>query len=191
MKEMNTPSNLPPVSLVCDLFDYDPITGILTWKAGKRAGKPVGSKNTSGYLQVQFTLDERTYRRLVHIVIWAIQTGEWPLHQVDHENHRRDDNRWQNLRAATHGENMRNLGGRSGGSSKIVGVYFDKASGKWRAQIRADGKLQHLGVFDIEEEAIRARKTAEIVFGYHPNHGTDTAAGERPIFGDRIEVWAE
>ncbi|OQM75240.1 hypothetical protein BFN67_18945 [Pseudaminobacter manganicus] len=132
------------------------------------------------------------HRRLAHVLAWVIQTGQWPLHQVDHINHVPADNRWKNLREVTPDENMRNLGRRRKSStSTVTGVHFDKKSGKWRAQIREDGRTRDLGISDTEDEAIRARKAAEIALGYHPNHGIDTAKGERPLFGDRIERWTD
>jgi hypothetical protein len=44
--------------------------------------------------------------------------------------------------------------------SKFVGVYWDKCKRKWKAQITHDGKKQHLGSFDDEQEAARAVDTA-------------------------------
>ena len=46
------------------------------------------------------------------------------------------------------------------GPSKFVGVGWDKKNRKWRAQIRHDGKNQHLGSFDDEHDAARAVDTA-------------------------------
>lgn len=39
-----------------------------------------------------------------------------------------------------------------------VGVYFDKASGKFRAQCQVNGKMQHLGRFNTPDEAFNAYK---------------------------------
>jgi hypothetical protein len=46
------------------------------------------------------------------------------------------------------------------GPSKFVGVHWNKKDRKWIAGIRHDGKLQHLGRFDDENEAARAVDTA-------------------------------
>ena len=46
---------------------------------------------------------------------------------------------------------------------------------KWRAQIRVDGKRKHLGYFDTFDDAVAARKAAEIEHNYHPNHGRDVS----------------
>jgi len=42
-----------------------------------------------------------------------------------------------------------------------VGVYFNKASGKFMAQLRINGKLKHLGYFNTAEEAFRVYKLAK------------------------------
>jgi hypothetical protein len=46
------------------------------------------------------------------------------------------------------------------GPSKFVGVCWDKDRRNWRAQLKHDGKLQHLGGFDDERAAARAVDTA-------------------------------
>jgi ribosomal protein L12E/L44/L45/RPP1/RPP2 len=39
------------------------------------------------------------------------------------------------------------------GGSKYTGVYFDKGSNKWRANIHIDGDRHHIGLFEDEEAA--------------------------------------
>lgn len=191
----------PSVETHRELLNYDPKTGILTWNerprryfktngAWKRwnsryAEKPAGSKNSSGYIQLCLP----GCRPLAHVVIWVIQTGKWPEHQVDHVNHKRDDNRWLNLRATTPAENMKNLGRQANRKSGVAGVYYDKSLKKWRVWISEEGRNRYIGSFDTEEEAIRKRKAFEAALGYHPNHGTDTANGEEPLYNGRIEIW--
>lgn len=75
---------------------------------------------------------------------------------VDHINHNRLDNRKQNLRICTQGENLRN--------KKVKGVVFDKRRNKWYARIMINGKNLHLGSFATEEEAIKVRRQAEIKY---------------------------
>ena len=43
---------------------------------------------------------------------------------------------------------------------KVVGVSWYKSKRKWGARIHHDGKQQHLGCFDDEQEAARAVDTA-------------------------------
>lgn len=72
--------------------------------------------------------------------------------QVDHRNHDRIDNRKFNLRLATHSQNMRNKSGGTGVSG-IKGVTWDKQAGKWKAQMKVNGKYKNLGLFKNKEEA--------------------------------------
>jgi hypothetical protein len=46
------------------------------------------------------------------------------------------------------------------GSSKYRGVTWCKKSTKWKAQIKYDGKLRHLGTFEDEENAANAYNLA-------------------------------
>lgn len=50
--------------------------------------------------------------------------------------------------------------------SGVVGVNWDKSRGKWQASLRFKGHKYNLGRFEKIEDAIEARKTAEIeIFG--------------------------
>lgn len=73
---------------------------------------------------------------------------------VDHINNIPSDNRLENLQIITHRKNSSK--DRKGGSSKFVGVYWDKQMSKWRARIYLKGKSKHLGLFDSEKEAANA-----------------------------------
>ena len=42
-----------------------------------------------------------------------------------------------------------------------IGVYFEKARGKFKAQIRINGKTNHLGLFTTPDEAFQAYKLAK------------------------------
>lgn len=79
--------------------------------------------------------------------------------RVDHVNGDGLDNRWRNLREATGGQNRANAGP-NGGSSQFKGVWWEAAIKRWRAAIRIDGKLHHLGCFHDEVEAARAYDAA-------------------------------
>jgi hypothetical protein len=76
---------------------------------------------------------------------------------VDHQNNLPLDNRRANLRLATHSENAYNRPKiRSKTSSKYIGVYFEKASGRYTVKIRVNGKRLWLGRFVNEVEAAKA-----------------------------------
>ena len=56
-------------------------------------------------------------------------------------------------------------------TSGVCGVSLDKRTGKWIAQIMVDYKYIYLGKFNGKNDAILARKKAEIKYDFHPNHG--------------------
>lgn len=138
------------------LFRYDASTGIFTRLISvspkARVGEPAGNKNTIGYLRIR--IDGDLYS--VHRLAWFYMTREWPKNQIDHINGIRDDNRFANLREATHCENQRNSRIPKTNTSGYKGVCFHKAAGKWAASIRLDGKQKHIGLFDTPEEASAA-----------------------------------
>ena len=91
---------------------------------------------------------------------------------VDHINHNKLDNRKTNLRICSHRQNSMNQKTRRDNSSGHAGV--GKSGNKWRARIYIDGKEVHLGRFDTKEEAIRARKQAELEhYGEYRNQDED------------------
>lgn len=147
-----------------DRYIYLPTSGHLI---SIQTERPVGYPNAAGYLV--FMLGKTQYT--VHRVIWAIQTGKWPI-EVDHINHDKQDNRWCNLREVTHSSNGKNLSLKKNNTSGITGVVWNKERKKWQAQIAPNGKMITLGRFENLEDAIDARKKAELKYGFHSNHGT-------------------
>ncbi len=74
---------------------------------------------------------------------------------VDHINRDSMDNRRENLRFATKGQNNMNQSGRKGTSSKYKGVSWYKSRKLWRAMIKVNGKRKSLGYFESEAEAAK------------------------------------
>lgn len=160
------------LELARSLFSYDPLTGELRWKRPPRRGvsaEPAGCRNSDGYLIVGYK--GREYLG-IHI-IWMLMTGEWPRHIVDHKNRIKADDRWENLRAATHSENNRNANLRKDNKTGVRGVVVPPRSRKFEARITVDGRQIGLGRFDFLEQAAQARRSAEIkYFGeFSPLHG--------------------
>jgi hypothetical protein len=96
-----------------------------------------------------------------------------PEHGIDHEDGNGLNNRWENLRDVTRLENMRNRRKYKNNTSGVVGVVWNKARGKWQVQIKVKGTLIFLGYFVNKDDAIKARKKADIKYGFHKNHGED------------------
>lgn len=164
-------------------FDYDGETGIIRWKNrprehfknthgwrianGRFAGTVAGSIDRKGYIRI--AIDGCVVR--AHRLIWLWVYGQEPLGEVDHINGDRSDNRLENLRVVTSWENARNKRTPRTNTSGRIGVSWRGDLGKWSATIGADHKSFALGIFDTKEEAVAARSAAEIVLGFHPNHG--------------------
>lgn len=145
--------NSVPVEVVRDLFNYDPETGIVTWRRkGVRSaviGQRVGYAHSAGYLQVYFT---GYYPQVLHRIAWAITHGEWPPVFIDHINGVKDDNRLCNLRLATDAQNHQNLKrARKDNLSGFLGVTRSRA--RFVATIAWEGKRKYLGVWPTAEEA--------------------------------------
>lgn len=161
-------SVLPPAQDLWELFDYKPLTGELVWKVRKSTkvdiGKPAGTREKSGYLAIQIA----GFRYKAHRLIWRWVTGTDPLPmEVDHINQNKNDNRYQNLRLATRNQNRYNISAYKCNKLGVKGVCLNgKASNKYRAQIRIDGKKVHLGTFSSLEEAELAYiKAATVAHG--------------------------
>lgn len=83
---------------------------------------------------------------------------------VDHANHNTTDNRKENLRVCTQSQNMRNANIKRNNTSGVSGVYFNKQSRKWMARIKVNYKYIYLGIYKIKQDAINARKEAEVKY---------------------------
>lgn len=87
---------------------YDPLTGWLMWKVAKPRvypGKRAGNINGHGYRSIEVC----GFKFIEHRLIWWWMTGKDPGNKyVDHKNRKTADNRWKNLRLATHGQNYVN-----------------------------------------------------------------------------------
>lgn len=130
------------------------------------ANQKIGRLGSGGYLYV--TIFKQVY--LLHRVVYAIKHGEYPQ-TTDHINGDKADNRAVNLRSVTNAENGRNSKRSTRNTSGHVGVGWAKADKRWWAAIKVDYKRIGLGQFKTKEEAIMARRKAEIEYGFHPNHG--------------------
>ena len=90
---------------------------------------------------------------------------------TDHINSNGLDNRRSNLRAASISQNhcnrrkLESLQGRPT-SSKYKGVRWEECRGKWRVDIRIEGKRVYLGRFKTEIDAANAyNRAAKAAFG--------------------------
>lgn len=175
-------ANKPVITpeLLRQLIRYEPETGKYFWLprpiemfACRRAfsmwhkmycGKEaLRSVNKRGYCVTKL-LNRRYFS---HSVIWAFHTGQWPIYQIDHINRIKDDNRIENLRDIPQSENVKNAPRRGDNSSGVVGVRWHKSSRKWQGRIHHNKKEYSLGCFKNKQDAVNARKQAEIRFGFY------------------------
>jgi len=122
------------------------------WKAGTIAAH----KPKDDYPSV--SIDGISY--LAHRLAWFYMTGKWPKEEIDHRDLDRANNRWSNLREATHAENCRNVLKRKNNKSGFKGVNWCKQVKKWVAKIRVNNKRIFLGAFSNKEEAAAAYECA-------------------------------
>lgn len=109
--------------------------------------------NSGGYV-----LNNKAER--MHRLITKCPRGK----EVDHINKNKLDNRKENLRICSRSENNSNRNVFCNNKSGYKGV--DLWYGKYRAQIKKDGKKTHLGLFSAAEDAARAYdKKAKELFG--------------------------
>jgi len=152
-----------------ELLDYDPATGVFVWRVGLNNRTPEGSvagaKNRNSYISIG--ADGLQYK--AHRLAWLYMTGEWPCEQIDHINCVKDDNRFENLREASQGENQRNVTKRASNTSGYKCVWWDKKADKWKTSISLDGVRTFLGYFDRIEDAAAAY--AEASTRLHRNFG--------------------
>lgn len=83
---------------------------------------------------------------------------------TDHINKNKLDNRRKNLRVATRGQNMANIDPTKANKSGVKGVFKHSLVNMWQAQICFNYKTIYLGLFENFEDAVKARKKAEIKY---------------------------
>ena len=74
------------------------------------------------------------------------------------------DNRRENLRICTQQQNTYNSKIRKNNTSGIIGIYWHKINKNWISYITINYKHINLGSFTDKEDAIKARKDAEIKY---------------------------
>ena len=137
---------------------------------GKRAkaGELATSRQGDGYLRIRIN----GYCFQAHRVMWLLVHGyDAGSLTINHENQDRTDNRAQNLTLGTRADQNRDMSLSKRNTSGHVGVTLDKNNKKWLARITLNYEDDNLGYFDKKEDAVAARKAAEVKYGFHENHG--------------------
>jgi len=155
---------LPSANTLRETLDYNYETGRLIWRpksgstpatrmwntryAGTQAGTSV---SPHGYIALRI----EGQRFWAHRVIWKMVYGEEPPVEIDHVDGNPSNNRLDNLRTATIGQNRANARRQSASVSGAKGVR--RNGDRWMAMVTWDGRTHYLGTFDTVAEAKAAR----------------------------------
>jgi hypothetical protein len=91
-------------------------------------------------------------------LVMGLEPGD--RREVDHISRDTLDNRKSNLRVCTHAQNRQNTKGHDNCTSPHRGVSWDKERGKWKVQVKVDGRNRIIGRYADEDEAARAAVAA-------------------------------
>lgn len=138
---------------LCEVLLYSPVTGNFTWR---KSAQRAGSAHNSGYIRIR--VDGKPYQ--AHRLAWLYMTGAWPEVELDHINHEKHDNCYENLREATKSQNRQNQ------EQEFEGAQL-KENGKWAAKVQHEGKQMYLGRFDTKESAVAAYREAKAKLHTH------------------------
>ncbi|WP_260513614.1 HNH endonuclease signature motif containing protein [Serratia fonticola] len=136
-------------------------------------GKVVGyvvnpPKAKTSYIAFKYKGKKRT----AHRTVYEMHHGPLPKgYVIDHHDGNGLNNRIDNLRAVPQSVNLKNMPRRKDNAAGCTGIFWSKRIKKWQSHIQVDGVAIRLGCFASLFDAAAARKSAEIKYGYHPNHG--------------------
>lgn len=156
------------------LLDYNQETGDLIWKrdGGARVKGSIAGhvkKNESGKSYLAITIRGVPFQAHRLAFLWM---GEDLPEQVDHDDGNGLNNAWINLNRSNQNNNSKNCKLKNNNSSGIPDVCFEGKKGLWRVRISLNRKRISLGRYKNFFDACCARKSAELKYGYHCNHGS-------------------
>jgi len=114
----------------------------------------------NGYVHAHVQREGKNDKVLMHRLLLGLSD---PDVEVDHVNHNRQDNRRCNIRICSRMKNCWNTSMKSNNTSGCMGVYQDR-TGKWIAHITVNKEYKYLGRHVDFEDAVKARKKAEIEY---------------------------
>lgn len=125
--------------------------------------------NDKGYL----VTNDQERKTIIYLHRLVMNVLDFNGYDVDHKNHpprkeHKIDNRKSNLKLVTRSENIMNSHIKTNNTSGATGIDWNNDIKKWRVRITVNYQEINLGFFDKKEDAIQARKDAEIkYFGDH------------------------
>lgn len=161
-----------------NFLTYDQETGVFTINSTK---KKIGRVGFRGYL----TVDVYGTAFRAHRLAWLYMTGTWPKALIDHIDGDVLNNRFSNLREATHSQNVFNAHSKKRNRNLPRGVQKTKGSSTFRAEISDAGKKIHLGCYPSAEEASEVYQlAAEMLHGEFAYHLRDAALAAQAKQGE-------
>ena len=150
-------------------LDYSQTTGVFTWKVKPaqctQIGDVAGGINKRGRMMISY--QRRLYQ--AHRLAWLYVHGSLPADQIDHIDGDRLNNAIDNLREATNQQNAANrpaLRTNRHGAKGVAIARRVRKPARYRARIRVNNKLIHLGYFPTSDEAAAAYlSAAKVHFG--------------------------
>lgn len=139
------------------ILDYNPETGIFTWKKrtdasnevnGKYAGKIAGTYMGSG---ISIVINKVPY--VASNLAWLYMTGEWSKKEINHKDLDCQNICFNNLREATRSQSNATRHIQKNNTSGYKGVRWDKKRKYWYAIIKVQKKQIWCGCFDSPQKA--------------------------------------
>lgn len=180
---------LPAQDLLKACLEYDAMTGELTWltrpewtfplREGRSPSHIANAWNAAWAGKSAFTAVAKNHYRkgafnggnyYAHRIIWMLVHGENP-DDIDHDDGNRGNNRLLNLFDRSRSGNLKNRVLSKNNTSGFHGVCWSKRHNLWSVSIGHEGKTIHIGWFKEFDGAVAARQSAEVTYGYNPNHG--------------------
>lgn len=145
---MTSPISLPPAELLRDKFAYNPFTGELFYRNGRKAG----TKRPNGYYQVN--VEKRIYKQ--HRIIWKWIYGTDPVGVIDHIDDNPGNNRAWNLQDINIRQNSsRTKVAKTGLPVGVARVKRSKGD-KFKSTAYVGRQPYHLGYYETPEAASKA-----------------------------------
>jgi hypothetical protein len=134
---------------VQDLFNYDPKTGVFTWKTAMSRKTPIGTVagflKDDGYWSIGFNWKQFRADKLA----WLYVYGEYPMTQVIHIDGNTANSAIDNLTLEKSKQQIE--------KEAISFTYLATKKGgvtrKWMAHIEQAGKMVCLGAFETKRDA--------------------------------------
>lgn len=151
---------------ILEKLNFDPATGIFTWKTTHRAGLPAGHTGKErGKLYTRIRIDNELI--MAHVLAWVVTYDEFPHFEIDHINSVGTDNRPENLRKSNRLLNNSNTSKRKDGKEHR---NITKASSGYIVCVKYAKKAFTVNGIETLDEAAAARDFLETLIPRFESH---------------------